>query len=195
MRRHLPNAVTIVRVALLPLLLWLAVAGNRHAFGALLLCCLAGDVLDGMLARALRAMSPLGSLLDSIADALLFVTAVAGVLLLYPDEVAAHRVAFWCTPAAWLSENMAALVRYGRLSSFHTYLSRAAAVAMGAFGAVLIVRGFEPILLRTAAAAVALATIEEFVLLYLLPEWTSDVRGVAWVLRSRAMADAAARQA
>jgi CDP-diacylglycerol--glycerol-3-phosphate 3-phosphatidyltransferase len=104
------------------------------------------------------------------------------VILLFPVDVAAHRVSFWSIPLAWLVESIAALVRYGRLSSFHTYLSRTAAVAMGLFGAVLFTHGFEPLLLRLAAACVLVATCEEFVLLYLLPVWTPDVGGIVRVL-------------
>jgi hypothetical protein len=54
---------------------------------------------------------------------------------------------------------------------------------MGAFALVLFTRGFSALLLQIAAAAVIVATLEEFVLLWLLPVWTADVRGVIWVLR------------
>jgi CDP-diacylglycerol--glycerol-3-phosphate 3-phosphatidyltransferase len=164
---------------------WCALAGDRDGFGTLVLICLAGDVLDGLLARALHAVTRLGALLDSLADALLLATAAAGVVLLFPDEIAAHRLAFWSVPAAWLFEHVVAFARYGRPSSFHTYLSRLAAVAMGLFGLVLFTRGFEPALLRLAAICVIVATIEELALLYLLPEWTPDVRGLPWAVGDR----------
>jgi CDP-diacylglycerol--glycerol-3-phosphate 3-phosphatidyltransferase len=192
MLQSLPNLLTIARIAVLPILWWTALQGDRSTFGVLVLACLALDVLDGLLARALHATTRFGALLDSVGDALLLVTAVGGLVLLYPTELSEHRVAFWSVPVAWLAENAAALVRYGRLSSFHTYLSRTAAVAMGLFGIVLFTRGFEPLLLRAAAVLVAVATLEEFVLLYLLREWTPDVRGAAWVL-SRADRDTESR--
>jgi CDP-diacylglycerol--glycerol-3-phosphate 3-phosphatidyltransferase len=184
MRQRLPNLITGTRLALLPVLVWLAVRGDSGPFGLLLLGSLASDVLDGALARALRVTSAFGAQLDSIADTLLFVVATAGVVVLFRDEVAAHAVAFWAVPGAWVAENVAALWRYGRLSSFHTYLSRAAAIAMGTFAAVLFARGFDALLLQIAAATVVVAAIEEFVLLWLLPTWTADVRGLLWVLRS-----------
>ena len=78
-----------------------------------------------------------------------------------------------------------ALWRYGRLSSFHTYLSRAAAVAMGLFVGALFVVGEQPALLavrrcRTGAGG---HPLEEFILMW--PEWTADVRGVYWILAQR----------
>ena len=30
-----------------------------------------------------------------------------------------------------------------------------------------------------------MATLEEFILMWLLPEWTADVRGVYWILAQR----------
>ena len=177
---------------MVPVLVWLALLGDHGTFGIVLMCCLAGDVLDGAIARAFAMTSAPGALFDSVADALLFVAAAAGLVLLYPADIASHAVAFWSIPVAWLSENAAALIRYGRLSSFHTYLSRGAAVAMGVFGVVLFAYRFDPALLRVAAAMVVLATLEEFFLLYLLPQWTADVRGLFWVV-SRADRDTESR--
>ncbi len=181
MLRRLPNAITLLRMAAVPLLVWLAYDGARQTFALLLIACLLGDVIDGALARLLRATSARGAQLDSLADTLLFFTTVLGTLVFHPDGVRAHALAFALVPAAWLAENCAALIRYGRLSSFHTYLSRAAGVAMGLFVAVLFLRGLDVRLLHTAVVLVLLATAEEFVLLWMLPEWTANVRGVYWV--------------
>ena len=183
MRRHLPNIVTALRIAATALLGWLAAVHRQDAFAAILIACLVGDVVDGVLARALGAETTAGAQLDSIADTLLFFMAIVGVLVFHPEAVRAYAGAFTVVPAAWLAENVAALARYGRLSSFHTYLSRAAAVAMGLFIAVLFAWGIQPLLLYIAAALVLVATAEELVLLWMLPEWTANVRGVLWVRR------------
>ena len=183
MLQHVPNAITLLRLAAVPLLAWLAWSGAREPFSILLIVCLLGDVVDGALARLLRATSAIGAQLDSVADSLLFFVTIAGTLVFHPGEVRAHALAFALVPAAWLAENCAALLRYRRLSSFHTYLSRAAGVAMGVFVAVLFLRGMHEGLLHAAVALVLLATVEEFVLLWMLPEWTANVRGVYWVLR------------
>ena len=183
MLRLLPNAITLLRLAAVPLLGWLAWAGDRQAFAVVLIACLLGDVLDGALARLLRATTAFGALLDSIADSLLFFVTIAGIVAFHASDVRAHAVAFALVPGAWLAENGAALVRYGRLSSFHTYLSRAAGVAMGLFVGVLFLIGMDERLLYVAVGLVLLATLEEFVLLVLLPQWTANVRGVYWVMR------------
>ena len=92
---------------------------------------------------------------------------------------------------AWVVEALAALARYGRLSSFHTYASKVAGYLLGIFVGVLFVFGFYPWLLYVAVATSVLGNLEELVLLRLLPEWRADVRGAYWVLRERRRAAAA----
>lgn len=185
MLRQLPNTITWLRLAAVPLLAWLAWDGAERAFAVVLIACLLGDIVDGALARLLRATSAIGAQLDSVADSLLFFITIAGTLVFHPGEVRAHALAFALVPAAWLAENCAALLRYGRLSSFHTYLSRAAGVAMGLFVAILFLRGMDARLLHAAVTLVLLATGEEFVLLWMLPRWTANVRGLYWVVRAQ----------
>jgi cardiolipin synthase len=66
--RQLPNALTLLRILLIPFVLWL-VATHRHgvALGVLALSG-ATDVADGWLARRLDARTRLGEIADPIAD-------------------------------------------------------------------------------------------------------------------------------
>lgn len=185
MLRQLPNVLTSLRIAAIPALVWLAATRRHDPFAAIMIACLLGDIADGILARALRATSELGAMLDSIADTLLLFTAAYGAWVFYAGALRAHPVAFALVPGLWITENIAALLRYGRLSSFHTYLSRIAAYALGIFIGLLFLIGFKAWLLYVALAFLIVATFEEFALLFVLPRWTSDVRGLWWVLRSR----------
>ena len=185
MHSRLPNAITSLRIAIIPLLVWLAMSRHHGLFAGLLVASLVGDIVDGLLARWLGATSALGAMLDSIADTLLFFVAAYGTVVFYPEALAAHPAIFALVPLVWASENTAALLRYRRLSSFHTYLSRIAAYTLGMFVTVLFLFGFSAGLMRIAVALLVLATAEEFVLLWLLPAWTPDVRGAWWVLKER----------
>src|SRR3712207_309738 len=69
--RHLPNLLSLARLAASPALLALALAGRRQAFAWLLLVALATDAADGRIARRFGLVSRAGALLDSVADALL----------------------------------------------------------------------------------------------------------------------------
>ena len=183
--RRVPNILTSLRIAAIPVLVWLAAVRMSAAFTALMIACLIGDLVDGFLARALNAASPLGAMLDSVADALLFAVCAFGAWRLHPEIVGAHRAAFVAIPAIWLGEYAAALLRYGRLSAFHTYLARMAAYVLGLVVGLLFIGAFQAWLLYVALALAIISTSEELILLWILPTWRSDVRGLWWVLREQ----------
>jgi len=71
--RHLPNLLSLLRLVLVPAIIWLIV---RQQFGAAFwVFVVAGltDALDGLLAKRLGAVSRLGSYLDPLADKALLV--------------------------------------------------------------------------------------------------------------------------
>jgi cardiolipin synthase (CMP-forming) len=72
--RQIPHLLTLLRVALSPVLVWLIVKSSFDA--ALCIVVLAGvtDWLDGYAARKLGVMGKLGTILDPMADKLMLVT-------------------------------------------------------------------------------------------------------------------------
>jgi cardiolipin synthase (CMP-forming) len=78
----LPNVVTLVRLACLPVFLWLLFGAEDRAAAAWLLAALgATDWVDGYLARHMHQVSELGKVLDPVADRLLFVVGAGGILI------------------------------------------------------------------------------------------------------------------
>ena len=79
--RHLPNAITGLRLAMAPVLFWLLWAGFYRE--ALWVAAVAGasDAVDGVIAKRFGWQSRLGSLLDPVADKLLLGAAMAGLWL------------------------------------------------------------------------------------------------------------------
>jgi phosphatidylglycerophosphate synthase len=183
--RLVPNALSAGRILASFALAGLAAAGNEVAFTWVLVPALLSDIADGLVARVFHLQSKLGALLDSVADTLLLFASFYGILVFHPELLENHAPAGAAVIGAWLLENAAALVRYGRLSSFHTYVSKVAGYLLGIFVGVLFVFGFHPWLLYAAAGASVLGNLEELALLAVLPEWRSDVRGLLWVLRER----------
>lgn len=66
--RHVPNVLTILRLLVTPIVVWLILAGDFNS--AVVLFAAAGltDAADGMLARRFGWSSRLGALLDPVAD-------------------------------------------------------------------------------------------------------------------------------
>jgi cardiolipin synthase (CMP-forming) len=75
----LPNALTILRILLVPVFaLTFTLHGDAARIVSFVIFCIAGasDVLDGLAARKLRASSELGRMLDPIADKILVAVAL-----------------------------------------------------------------------------------------------------------------------
>ena len=75
----LPNALTILRILLVPVFaITFVLNGDAARIISFVIFCVAGasDVLDGLAARKLRASSELGRMLDPIADKILVAVAL-----------------------------------------------------------------------------------------------------------------------
>lgn len=77
-----PNVITVGRLCLLPVFLWLLFAEDDRANAAWLLAILGTtDFLDGYIARHFNQVSDLGKILDPVADRLLLFVGVGGILV------------------------------------------------------------------------------------------------------------------
>ena len=78
---NVPNCITIFRLALVPVFVWLFLRGSRDwALGCFLLAAVS-DALDGFLARLLNQRTKLGGILDPIADKLLIFAALVVLVI------------------------------------------------------------------------------------------------------------------
>ena len=77
-----PNVVTFVRLACIPLYVWLLFGKENQVAAAGLLAALgATDWIDGYVARRFHQVSTLGKILDPVADRLLVATAVITIMI------------------------------------------------------------------------------------------------------------------
>lgn len=72
----IPNAVSVVRLLLIPVFIWLVLIEQTAWAGALLGVIGATDWIDGYLARRLDQVSEVGKMLDPVADRLAVAVAV-----------------------------------------------------------------------------------------------------------------------
>jgi cardiolipin synthase len=78
----IPNLVTVVRLAFVPVFCWLLFGPKDRTAAAWLLAALgATDWVDGYLARRLDQVSDLGKVLDPVADRILLGTVVISLLI------------------------------------------------------------------------------------------------------------------
>ena len=77
-----PNAITLLRVACLPVFLWMLFGLGNRAGAAILLGALgATDWVDGWVARRFNQTSAVGEIIDPIADRLLFFVGIIAIAI------------------------------------------------------------------------------------------------------------------
>ena len=76
----IPNLLSLLRLGLLPVFLWLVLGPDAHGPAVVVLMVIGiSDWLDGALARKLDQTSSLGAVLDPVADRLYILVAVIGL--------------------------------------------------------------------------------------------------------------------
>lgn len=94
MNRNVTNALTLLRVLLIPVFAWYLFFCDRPVtiWLALIVFCVASftDFLDGYLARKHNIISNFGKIMDPLADKLLVLTALAGLTFIDP-----YRLSQW----------------------------------------------------------------------------------------------------
>ena len=71
---NIPNLLTLLRIALLPAIVWRFRVGDLMGALSFYLAAMLTDVFDGMIARKFNQITSLGKLLDPIADKLSLLT-------------------------------------------------------------------------------------------------------------------------
>ena len=152
----LANALSLLRLALLPIQGALAFAGQPGPFLATFAAAMASDVADGQVARRFGQPTALGAKLDSVADLATWAFLPLCLFWLWPDVITGQAPWLAIAIAAFAAPTIIGLLRFGRLTSYHTYGAKICswAMAIGALALVGVVRGSV-----TRTALVALGTL------------------------------------
>ncbi|WP_139491115.1 CDP-alcohol phosphatidyltransferase family protein [Brevibacillus dissolubilis] len=88
---NIPNALTLFRITLIPLYLWVFFSPFPFhieiAFGILVLAGIT-DMLDGYIARKYKLITTLGTMLDPLADKLMMLAAISSFYM-------SERISLW----------------------------------------------------------------------------------------------------
>jgi len=171
---NLPNVLSALRIALVPVLLVLAWQGQQKLFLATLALSLSTDVLDGFAARRLRQCSTLGTKLDSWGDLLTYGAAIPAIFVLWPEAVRAEWAWVGLALVAFTLPIVYGVAKFGRITSYHTYGAKLSAV-LGGPGILLLLGLGEPTLFRVAAAVVAVSAVEEMAITTRLSAWRANI--------------------
>ena len=180
------NGITLYRVIAAPVLIVLIFTKQLDLFKWLLLISFFTDFIDGFLARKFKVTSIFGTRLDSIGDDLTVLAALIGLFVFKIEFIKEELIIFITLLMLFAIQTIFALVRYRKISSFHTYLAKTAAILQGTFFILVFLLTYPSYLLFYAAATVtAIELIEETILVALLPTWEANVKGLYWVMKRK----------
>ena len=183
---YMVNGITLYRMMAAPFLIFLIVNQRPDLFKWLLALSFFTDAIDGYLARRYKVMSVLGSKIDSIADDLTIVVAIAGVIVFKPEFLRHEITLIILLLALFILQTILAFIRYGTISSFHTYAAKMAAILQGVF---LLLLFFLPgpvyMLFYITAIVTIIDLLEEIILVLMLPQWEANVKGLYWVIKKK----------
>ncbi len=173
------------RVAAVPLLVLFVWVGNRELFAWFLLISYSTDAIDGYLARKLKITSARGSQLDSIGDQLTFAMGLIGLIIFETAFIKTNLLLILVAFVPYLLQMAIAFIKYGKATSFHTYLAKASAVVQGVF--ILWFLFFGPVygLFYFMIVLGLLETMEEITLIFMYDRWVSDVKGYFFALKDK----------
>lgn len=183
---YVVNGITMYRIVAAPFLLVLLFTGHYIIFKWLLGVSFFTDLIDGSLARKYKVTSVPGTRLDSIGDDLTILVAMTALFYMKWAFIKQEKILFIILFVLFVLQTVYAVIRYGKITSFHTWLAKTAALLQGIF-LLLFFFTDEPnhFLFYAAVFITMLELTEEIILVKLLSHWEANVKGIYWVLKKK----------
>jgi len=183
--RNIPNLLSAYRLLALPFIAWAIWKGDRQLYIVLMSVNLITDILDGFIARRFNLQTELGARLDSTADLGTYVMAFAGFIVLEKEFVQEMRWPFFLLLGCYALPQLLSFLRFKRNTSFHLYSSKVTGYLQGIFIFTYFVFGFSPWYFWLMWTVSLLAYFEGLVIVSLIPQLRSNVKGIYWMLKEK----------
>ena len=181
MSLNIPNILSLFRIIAAPFLLLSGWFGRSDLFFVFFGLMLLSDILDGFIARILNQSSELGARLDSYGDILTYLSTPLAAWWLWPDLINAELYYIIAAIIIYILPAFFALAKYGKLASYHTWITKISAVLMSA--GVVMLLGFENALLfHIAIYFLVIEMVENIIITIILSKPKSNIHSVwhAW---------------
>ena len=181
----IPNILSLYRILVFPYILWLILSGNEKLFAVFITISLISDLLDGLIARAFKMQTKIGALLDSWADLGTYILAFLAIGLFKWEEIKPYSFMLYFFAGIMALSYVIVFVKFKGLIGLHTYMFKLTGYLQGAFIISLFVWGFYLVPYYICLIWGTLACIEEVIIILILKEPQSNVKGLYWVLKSK----------
>jgi len=179
---NLPNFVSLIRLLMAPVLVWLALNQKHDWFIIALVFTVFTDLLDGFLARTLNQITEMGSHLDSWGDFVIYSVMAFSAWVLWPEIVIAEKYYFAIILMSFTLPVAIGLLRFKTLTSYHTWAVKLA-VGITIVAYILLFSGTVEWVFKLAAIVCVYAAIEEIMISFILNREHVDVRTVWHALK------------
>lgn len=172
--KNIPNLITMTRV--LGTVVLLTMEPFSRQFLIVYFLCGISDVLDGMIARKMNAVSKKGQMLDSIADAFM-------VIVLLSIFVPSFKLPLWgiywiaAIAVVRLISLGVGFIRYGQLAFLHTYANKLTGFALFTFPFLYIVSGLYAAAILVCLIA-SISAIEELIINTVSIKLRRDIKSI-----------------
>lgn len=182
---NLPNVLSLYRLLMFPVILFLALTGREPAFVVLLVINLVSDILDGSIARMFNLRTKFGAALDNIADIGTYILALLGIFLFRWEEIGPHAWLLYLFLAIFVLSYVVSFIRFGKIPGLHLYSCVTAGYIQGIFFFILFVWGFIDWMYFVAVGWGAVAYTEKIFVLLRLDDIKFDVKGLYWLMKEQ----------
>jgi len=177
-----PNIVSLIRVLMAPVLLWLAYSQHITLYFIVLCFTIFTDVVDGFLARNLNMITELGSHLDSWGDFTIYTTMAISAWWLWPEIIKEEIIYVVAIILSFVLPVIIGLMKFHTLTSYHTW-SVKLAVFITLISYIVVFLDWQRWPIYLAAAVSVFAAIEEILITLILKHEHADVRSVWHALK------------
>ena len=182
---NVPNVISLYRLLVFPLILYLALTGQEKWYAIFLCISLVSDILDGNIARIFKLQTKFGAALDNLADVCTYFMAVLGLFLFKWVDIAPHAWILYLFLGIFLASYLVSFLRFGKIPGLHLYSAVSAGYIQGIFFFVLFVFGFYIWFYYLALIWGIVAYTEKIFVLLRLDDIRSGVKGLYWLLKEK----------
>ena len=137
----IPNLLSLARILVVPVQLFLAYQGHKPTFLVILLLVLLSDAVDGIIARKLNQASETGARLDSYGDFATYLSLPLCVWWLWPEIIHAEWPYMVLALLSYVLPVSIGFLRFRTLISFHSRGAKLSAILLGITVLLMMLNG------------------------------------------------------
>lgn len=180
---NIPNALSFYRILVFPLILFFLLTGKEELFSIFLCINLITDVLDGFIARTFNMVTKLGARLDSLGDYGTYILAFTGIFIFKSADIEQNGLILYIFIGLFFLSQIIFFIRFGSFSSLHLYSFKTTGYLQGILFFLWFFIGFYPLYYFFAIGFGIISEIETIIIMIILTEKQSNVKGLFWVLK------------